>query len=459
MTAQPEDGAPRRVWLGTSLIGGALVALAIGLVAGCGAVAFRWLVFGFTWAATGHRTFGQQGRVGSAHLSFLGPWFFLVIPIAGGVLYGPLIYRFAREARGHGVPEVMLAVTEEGGRIRPQVSLIKALSSALCIATGGSVGREGPIVQIGASLASSLGQFVGAPSRRLRILVACGAAGGIAATFNAPLTGVLFGLEIILREFSVDAAALIVVSATTSTLVGRVFFGSAPFLSGIPHHLSMSSDWQYVLVLALGALAGFVGVGFKDALYRVEDACDALWGSRPEWLRPTVGGIALGLVLLVAPETYGVGYPVMNEVLGGDKVLWIVAGLALAKIVATSLTMGIGGSGGIFAPSLFIGAMSGEAFGLVARHVFGASAGAAAFYGVIAMGAVFAGGTQAPIVAVASVLEMTGQFGLALPVMAAIAVATIVSRRLTYGTIYTTKLLRRGIDIDALSGESATQSE
>ena len=182
-----------------------LLALLVGAGSGLGAVVFRYLIYFFTWLATGHAEFGQQGRVPSAHLPWLGLGFFVVIPVIGGLLYGPLIYRWAREARGHGVPEVMIAVAESGGRIRPQVSVVKAVASAICIGTGGSVGREGPIVQIGSALASSLGQWVKMPENRLRILVACGAAGGIAATFNAPITGVFFGVEIILREFSVDA--------------------------------------------------------------------------------------------------------------------------------------------------------------------------------------------------------------------------------------------------------------
>jgi len=166
-----------------------LLALITGAGAGLGAVAFRYLIYFFTWLATGHDEFGQQGRVASAHLPWLGLGFFVLIPAIGGLIYGPLIYRYAREARRHGVPEVMIAVAEGGGRIRPQVSVVKALASALCIGTGGSVGREGPIVQIGSALASSLGQWVKMPQTRLRILVACGAAGGIAATFNAPITG------------------------------------------------------------------------------------------------------------------------------------------------------------------------------------------------------------------------------------------------------------------------------
>ena len=433
------------------------MALVVGAGAGLGAVGFRWLIFAFTWLATGHEQFGQQGRIASLHLHFLGIWFLLVIPVIGGLLYGPLIQRFAREARGHGVPEVMVAIAENGGRIRPRVSIVKALASALCIATGGSVGREGPIVQIGSSLASSLGQLVRMSETRLRIIVACGAAGGIAATFNAPITGLFFGFELILREFSIDALFSIILSAVTADLISQAFFGAQPFFSQLPHDLVLHHDTSYLLVVLLGLVAGLIGVGFKNVLYKIEDVCDALWKGRPEWLRPAVGGLVLGAVILALPEMYGVGYPVMVMVLTGHEVLWLIALLMLGKIFASSLTMGIGGSGGVFAPSLFTGAMMGTAFGDIARHFFGASIGSPAIYGIVAMGAVFSAASQAPLTSIASVVEMTGNFGLALPVMLAVGIATGISKRLTYGTIYTTKLLRRGIDIDRPRAATAIQ--
>src|SRR5579883_938446 len=273
-------------WLRSSRLGMVAMALAVGVAGGFGAVGFRWLIYSFTWLATGHQEFGQQGRVASLHLPWLGIWFVLLVPVLGGLLYGPLIQRFAREARGHGVPEVMLAVAENGGRIRPPVTVVKALGSALCIGTGGSVGREGPIVQIGSALASSMGQFVRMSETKLRVIVACGAAGGIAATFNAPLTGMFFGFEIILREFSLDALFATILSAVAADLVGRAF---------------------------------------KTVLYRLEDAVDALWGGRPEWARPAVGGLALGALLLALPQLYGVGYPVMNQVVSGRTAIWLVA--------------------------------------------------------------------------------------------------------------------------------------
>ena len=446
-----------RGWLASSRLGLVVVALVVGAGAGLGAAGFRWLIFAFTWVFTGHKQFGQQGHAASLHLPFLGPWFVLVVPVVAGLLYGPLIQRFAREARGHGVPEVMLAVSENGGRIRPQVTVVKALASAICIGAGGSVGREGPIVQIGSALASTIGQLVQMAESRLRVTVACGAAAAIAATFNAPLTGLLFGFEIVLREFSLDALFATGIAAVTGDVISHAFFGSAPFFTGAPHDLSVSNDWVYLLIAALGVIAGLVGIGFKTFLYWLEDVVDELWHGRPEWARPAVGGIALGLVLLALPQMYGVGYPVMDRVLSGHYVLWFILLLLVGKIVAASVTLSIGGSGGVFAPSLFTGAAAGTAFGLVVRHLFGASVGPAAMYGVVAMGAVFAGATQAPLTAIASVAEMTGNFTLMLPIVLANGIAAAVSKQISYGSIYTTKLLRRGIDIERPKPTSVLQ--
>ena len=439
-------------WLNGSRFGLAGVALVVGAGAGLGAVVFRWLIYAVTWLATGHEQFGQQGRALSPHLPWLGIWFVLVVPVAGGLLYGPLIYRFAPEARGHGVPEVMIAVASQDGRIRPQVSVVKALASALRIGVGGSVGREGPIVQIGSALASGVGQVVGMPGSKLRVLVACGAAAGISATFNAPVTGVLFGLELILRELSMAALLPMIVSAVVADIVGEAFFGSAPIFSQMPHGLVVVHSADYLQVAVLGLAAGLVGTGFHAILYKVEDICDAGWKGRPEWARPAAGGVLLGLILLGLPQMYGVGYPVMSQAVAGHEVLWFLLILVAAKMLTASLTIGIGGSGGVFAPSLFTGAMAGTAFGIIVHHLFGPAAGAPAAYGVIAMGAVFAAAAQAPLTSIASVVEMTGNYGLTLPVMLAVGVAAMLARRLSQGTIYTEKLLRRGIDIEAPAG-------
>jgi CIC family chloride channel protein len=302
----------------------------------------------------------------------------------------------------------------------------------------------------GSALASGLGQRIKMPESRMRILVACGAGGGIAATFNAPITGVFFGVEIILREFSVDALFTVMLAAMIADITAIPFLGDTPFLSGFPAGIELHHARNYLLIAVLAVAAVLMGLAFKAVLYKTEDLCDRAWRGRPESARPAAGGIALGLLLLAIPQMYGVGYPVMYQATAGQYALWFLIVLAFAKIAAYSLTIGIGGSGGIFAPSLFIGVTSGMAYGEIAHHVFGPAAGAGdpALYAVVAMGAVFASAARAPLTSLASVVEMTGDFALTLPVMLAIAIATALSRALSYGTIYTTKLLRRGTDID-----------
>jgi chloride channel protein, CIC family len=237
-------------------------------------------------------------------------------------------------------------------------------------------------------------------------------------------------------------------SAMIADAVAIPFLGDKPFLSGFPAGIVLRNPRTYLLVAVLAVIAALMGLAFKSVLYRIEDLCDALWRNRPEWARPAVLGAGYGLLLLALPQMYGVGYPVMFKATAGSYAIWFLIVLAFGKILATSLSIGIGGSGGIFAPSLFIGVTTGMAYGDIVDHLFGAGAGQPALYAVVAMGAVFTSGARAPLTSLASVLEMTGDFSLTLPVMLAVAIASTASRALSYGTIYTTKLLRRGIDID-----------
>jgi CIC family chloride channel protein len=333
------------------------------------------------------------------------------------------------------------------------VPAVKSLASAICIGAGGSVGREGPIVQIGSALGSVMGQALRVPESQLRLLVACGAAGGIAATFNAPIAGVFFALELILRNFETRSFGLVVLSSVVADAIGRAFFGSHPFLS-LPG-FSFSSPLELLLYAGLGVLASGVGLGFVRVLYSGEDLADRIWGQRPAWLRPAAGGVLLGLLLLAVPQMYGVGYPVLSLAVAGHYALLVLLGLLAAKVLATSLTMWIGGSGGVFAPSLFMGAMLGSAYGAVAHHLFPGLAAAAGAYGLVGMGAVFAAAGRAPITAVLIIFELTGDYRIILPLMIAIVVATALSNAITKDTIYTLKLRRRGIDID----EPASVSE
>ena len=431
-------------WLHGSPTGLLAVAITIGVGAGVGAVLFRYLIVWFTMLFTGHADASTMDHGINPLVPFLGAWAIVAAPIIGGLIYGPLVDRFAREARGHGVPEVMLAVAEHGGRIRPQVAVVKSLASALCIGSGGSVGREGPIVQIGSALGSALGQLVRMPESRLRLLVACGAAAGISATFNAPIAGVVFALELILRDIEAESFGVVVPASVVANVIGRAAFGSRAFLELPPFQLG--SPAEYGLYAGLGILAAFAGVTFIRVLYGLEDIADRVWRG-PEWLRPAAGGVVLGLVLLALPQMYGVGYPVLENAIRGQYALAFLLVLFVGKIVATSLTIAIGGSGGVFAPSLFMGAMLGTAYGRLVPMVASGVGGAAGGYGLVGMGAVFAAASRAPMTAVIIIFELTGDYQIILPLMLAVALATAGSSLLSADTIYTLKLRRRGIDL------------
>lgn len=414
-----------------------LSGLTVGIGAGVGAIVFRYLIQGFTTLFF-HMVLPALATV-------LGSPSVIILPAAGGLVFGPLIYFFAREAKGHGVPEVMLAVALRGGRIRPAVVVVKALASALCIGSGGSVGREGPIVQIGSAIGSTLGQLFRMSDERLRTLVACGAAGGIAATFNAPIAGVIFALEVILGEFTTRAFGVVVIASVAASVIGRAVFGDVPAFPVPPYRLVAVGEFG--LYALLGILAALVGVAFIRILYWFEDRFDAV--RMPEYLKPVPGGLMLGSLGFFFPQVFGVGYEAMTQALDGAYGLNLLLALVPLKIIAVSITIGSGGSGGVFAPSLFIGAMLGTAFGSALQAIFPGAIAPPGAYGLVGMAAVFAGAARAPITAIIILFELTGDYHIILPLMTAVVISTLVSEALSRDTIYTLKLRRRGIDLRA----------
>jgi CIC family chloride channel protein len=406
----------------------------IGVGAGFGALVFRWLIGFFQNIFFSH---GQHA------LSFMGSYYVIVIPTVGGLIVGLLIYFFSSETKGHGVPEVMLAVSTAGSKIRPRVVAMKALVSSICIGSGGSVGREGPIVQISSALGSSLGQLFRLSEDKKRILIACGAAGGIAATFNAPIAGIFFALEIILREYGTRYFSSVVLSAVTATVISRSFLGSSPAFI-VPHY-ELVSSWEIIFYFILGFLAAITGWVFIKMLYKSEDIFDAL--KIPNFAKPALGGLMLGIIGLFFPQIFGVGYPSMEQTLNGQLSSLLILGLIGLKILATSLTLGSGGSGGVFAPSLFIGVMLGNSFGTLLYYLFPSIPISPGAYALVGMGAVFAGAGQAPISAIMILFEMTGDYKIILPLMIACVISTIVLKKISRDSIYTLKLRRRGVDI------------
>jgi CIC family chloride channel protein len=411
-----------------------IAAVLVGVGGGFGAIGFRWLI-----AAAGFAAFSVLQPV-LGHV--LGALSLIGVLAAGGALAAWISARFAPEARGHGVPEVMAAVALRGGVIRPQVIAVKALASATSIGFGGSCGREGPIVQIGSAFGSALGQIAHAPAPIVRTLVACGAAAGISATFNAPIGGVFFASEVILGDFAPRSFATIVVSSVLAAVVSRAYLGNHPSFDAAG--FTLVSPRELALYALLGVVAAVWAWGFVKVLYLFEDVAESVRLSAT--LKGAIGFGFVGILGLFAPQVLGVGYVGIQHVLDGHVDASHALALSLLKPLATSLTLGAGGSGGVFAPSLFTGAMLGDAFGRVAHAAFPLWTGPAAAYGLVCMAAVFAAAAEAPITAIVIVFEMSGDYTIILPLMISTVIATILGRRFIDGTVYELKLRRRGID-------------
>lgn len=371
-------------------------------------------------------------------------WYWrIAIPATGGLLVGPLIYFFAREARGHGVPEVMKAIAVRGGVIRARVVGIKALASALSIGTGGSVGREGPIVQIGSAFGSAVGQWFNLNAAGIRTLVACGAAAGISATFNAPIAGAIFAAEIIVGDFAVIQFTPIVISSVVASVITRFALGNTPAFH-VPDYVIVS-PFELLPYMAAGVIAGLVAVAFIRSLNLAEDFFAKV--PLPEWSRAAIGGAIVGVVAIQLPNVYGVGYTTISDALAGVLPVALMATLVFAKIFATSVTIGSGGSGGIFAPSLFMGAMTGGVVGNLVEQLFPGATASSGAYALVTMGAVVAATTHAPISAIIIIFELTQTIEIIPALMTACVISTLVSQLSNRDSIYTTKLRRQGIDL------------
>jgi len=412
-------------------------ALAIGGLAAVGALAFRTLIelFQYLFWASG-ATFPEQ-------IAATPWWLTLSIPAAGGLVTGPIIHFLAPEARGPGVPAVILSVSTQQSTIRHRVTFIKGLVSSLLLGAGASVGREGPVVQIGASVGSSLAQFFRLRPDLRRVCLACGAAAGIAATFNAPIAGSLFALEIILMNIEVAYISHIVVAAITGSVLSRVFWGDFPAFQVVP--FALGSYFELAAYLLLGIVAGLVSIFFVRLTYGLDSLFLRL--PFPDWIKPALGGLGLGCMALVLPQVLGVGYETVNAALT-NSLLWSTALLLLgAKLVATSLCIGSGMSGGILAPSLYLGATLGTVIGLVSMQL-GISQGLhPGFFALAGMGAVVSGTTLAPITAIMTIFELTLHYQIILPLMIACISSTLVVRLLFGYSAYEMKLARSGVNI------------
>ena len=414
---------------------GTTLAVLVGILGGLGAVAFRWLI-GF---------FNEILFVSGADiLGFLGQYYVILLPVIGGLIIGPLIYfTGATETKGHGVPEVMEAVTNAGGRIRSRVAAIKILASSISIGSGGSVGREGPIVQIGSTVGSIMGQRLHLSQDWIKSLVACGAASGISATFNAPIAGVFFAHEVILGRMFTRHFGFVVMSSVIASVIAHAFLGDLQTFF-VPSY-TLNSYWELGLYFLLGVTCALIAVAFIRSLYKAEDIFDAI--KIPDYLKPAIGGIGIGILGFYNPHLFGVGYEGVEEALLGNIGLLTLIALLLLKIIATSITLGSGFSGGIFAPSLFLGAMFGGAFGDIANRFLPGIVAPSGAYALVGMAAVFSAAARAPITAIIILFEMTRDYAIILPLMLTVVVSTLIAHRLSPTSIYGEKLKRRGISL------------
>jgi CIC family chloride channel protein len=441
--------APRRL----ALIWLSLLALVVGIVTGFGAIGFRELIgLAHNIAFSGKFSFAYDANV----FTGAAPWGALVVlvPVAGAVLVTFLVSNFAPEAKGHGVPEVMDAIYYKSGVIRPVVAVVKSLASAIAIGAGASVGREGPIIQIGSALGSTLGQIVRMPVDQRIALVAAGAGAGIAATFNTPIGGVLFAIELMLPEVGVSTFLPVAIATGAATFVARWFIGDAPAFA-VPALAPMPDNASGVVVLllyaALGGLTGVAAAAFIRALHLAEDIFDKLPG---RYARHMLGMLMLGCLMYALYLGFGqyfvdgVGYATVEAILTGHLGLyWFLALLFVAKLAATSLSLGSGSSGGIFSPSLFMGATLGGAFAAAINALGLAPPLSAPAFAMVGMGAMVGGGTGAVMTAVVMIFEMTLNYDIIMPMIVAVAMSVGVRRILSHETIYTLKLVRRGQDI------------
>ena len=427
-----------------------LLALIVGVVTGFGAIAFRDLIgllhnalFLGKWAV----------RYDANLFTPASPWgaFVILVPVLGGLAVTFLVSTFAPEARGHGVPEVMDAIYYGGGVIRPIVAVVKSLASAIAIGSGAAVGREGPIIQIGSALGSTLGQMVRMSQGERIILVAAGAGSGIAATFNTPIGGVLFAIELMMPEVSVRTFLPVALATGTATFIGRVFFGPQPAFI-VPHLAPLSVDATSGITLCLyallGAITGVAAAGFVRGLHLLEDLFEKI---KERYTRHALGMLLVGLLMYALMQRFGryyvegVGYATVQAILlgqlAGAGLLFL---LFFCKLLATTLSLGSGSSGGIFSPSLFMGATIGGAFAAAFSALHLPLSVNVPSFAMVGMGAMVGGGTGAVMTAVAMIFEMTRDYDIVLPMILAVAFSVGVRRVLSRENIYTLKLYRRG---------------
>ncbi|MBI3953431.1 MAG: chloride channel protein [Chloroflexi bacterium] len=442
----PSQVGPHVLWLRSEFALSIGLAVGVGALAGLGAVGLIYLIRGFEklFFDVGGDLLGFMGRYHRYHV--------VLLPALGGLLVGLLLRYLGKGTRGQGVPEVMKAIATQGGRIGRRAAAVRAVAAALTLGSGGSAGREGPVVHLGSTLGSTVGQWLRLPEPLVKTLVAAGAAGGISATFNAPIAGVFFAVEVVLGSFALRSFSLVVLSSVVASVISHSFFGDFPAFP-VPQY-ELVSGWEVPLYIGLGLVAAPVALAFVLCLYRAEGLF-AGWKRLPGWSRPALGGLAVGFIGLYSVDLLGTGHGGIARALEGQMALLALLALIPLKVLATSLTLGSGGVGGIFMPSLFIGAALGGAYGTAVHRFLPDITAPPGAYALAGMAAVFAAAARAPLTSILVLFEMSRSYSMILPLMTAAVIATVLASRLYRESIYTLQLKREGVDMQRPEGLGA----
>ncbi len=417
-----------------------LIATFIGLMAGVCNIVFRTVV---QWV---HTIFFEGGKdlLGID----LGGWHILLlplIPISGMILLIPLSLLFPGEVNGYGFTKFLRKVNLEGGYIKARTIALKIVATALTIGTGNSAGVEGPIAAIGGAMGSQVGQFFRVSGSRMKVYIAAGAAGGIAGMFNAPIAGIFFASEIVLLgTFEITSFGALVIASALSTVVTRAYYGATPAFP-IPHYVMVNPFVEMPLYSLMAIMIGLIAVFHIRVFYWIRDKFEAL-PLHPQ-LKPITGALVIGCMAMAYPQIMGDGYHFIESVLNGEGAILLLFALVFLKIIATAITLGSGGAGGVFAPALFIGAMIGGCFGHVVNKVLPNYTADPGAYATVGIGAFLAASTHAPMTAIFLLFEMTGNYLIIIPIMLTSIIGTMVAKRFDHDSIDTVDFTREGIDI------------
>ncbi|MGF1612063.1 MAG: chloride channel protein [Kiloniellales bacterium] len=417
----------------------ALLALVLGAAAGVASIGFRYgidiaqqLFLGFS---------GERVATLAAALPW---WQILLAPAVGGLVVGLLVHFGMPGRRPHAVADVIEASALRGGRMSLTVGLRAAVISALSIGCGASVGREGPVVHLGASIGAAIAKRLHLGRSLSRTLLGCGVAAAIAASFNAPIAGVLFALEVVIGHYALSAFAPVVLASVTGTLISRMHYGDFPAFI-VPAERVIASVWEFPAFALLGVVSAIAAVIFMRSVTFAQDTVNRL--PLPPWSLPGLCGLAVGIIAIAFPQVLGVGYEATDAALSELYPLWLLIALIAAKTAATAISLGCGFGGGVFSPSLFLGAMVGGSFGVIATSAFPDLSSGHGAYTLIGMGAVAGAVLGAPISTILMIFELTTDYALTIAVMIATVIASIITQQAFGRSFFTWQLERRGVSV------------